>query len=231
MDFALNDSFGAPLDFGDSSFSASTDPAASGSHESHTVSPRDLLMDMSAPNSNALTNMTTPSLYDDSPEGAYEASPLFGSDNFDGSSNWPPLFDNVEDDAGLYVPARQSFTSAAEAQDADTSALMERTNSSTSSVDVKPTDLHRMSLTSGISKQRRVGRDLGPIEVVDGDTQAFKRAKNTLAARKSRQKKRDIEEGLRVELAAMTAERDRWMHTAIAHGAAPPESKVASPTS
>jgi len=85
-----------------------------------------------------------------------------------------------------------------------------------------PPILHRLASPSGVQKNRRTGKTLEPIEVEDLDPVSVKRAKNTMAARKSRQKKRDVEEQLRIELAAMTAERDRWMHAAIARGAPPP---------
>ena len=51
------------------------------------------------------------------------------------------------------------------------------------------------------------------------DDRAVKRARNTMAARKSRQKKRDIEDSLREALEEMTRQRDRWRMLAVKHGA------------
>ena len=201
-----------------------------------TISPHDIFMDHSAPNSNALTNLTTPSMYDGSPDDldSFEASPLFIDSNNIGHSQWPSLFEN---DNGLYAPAE--INSSTESLEHTTSGVslaavtMDRTISMSSShsapKSIERTDpKHRLSLTSGVTKNRRTGRTLAPIEVEEGDSKALKRAKNTMAARKSRQKKRDIEESLRGELAEMTAERDRWMHIAIKYGAPLPDTRAPS---
>ena len=205
---------------------------------SNTVSPNELFMDHSAPNSNAMTNLTTPSMYDGSPDdvGSYEASPLFTDSDNIGPSRWPSLF---EDDNATYAPAdlsssTESFDQVKHVNPA--SVCMDRTVSTSSMTSAtrgganeRPSTSHtnhRLSLTSGVTKNRRTGRALPDIEVADGDAKGMKRAKNTMAARKSRQKKRDIEDSLRDDLAHMTAERDRWMHLAIRHGAPIPETKV-----
>ena len=199
----------------------------------HTVSPNELFLDHSAPNSNALTNLTTPSMYDGSPDDldSFEASPLFYDSNNVGHAQWPSLF---EHENATYASA--DLTSSTESLDKDhitnlTSVPMDRSTSSASLMgadkDIDRTDKrHRMSLTSGVTKNRRTGRSLAPIEVDEADVKAVKRAKNTMAARKSRQKKRDVEDQLRHDLDEMTAQRDRWMHIAIAHGAPIPETKV-----
>lgn len=202
----------------------------------HTVSPHDIFMDHSAPNSNALTNLTTPSMYDGSPDDLdnFDASPLFVDSNPTGRGQWTPLF---EHESGSYAPAQ--MTESTESLDdqnsgiAPTSVCMDRTVSMSSMTSATKgseqlDSRHRLSLTSGVTKNRRTGRALPPIEVEEGDSRALKRAKNTMAARKSRQKKRDIEESLRSDLADMTAERDRWMHIAIQHGAPLPDTRAVS---
>lgn len=189
---------------------------------SYTVSPQELSLDHSAPNSNTFTNLTTPSMYDGSPDdlSSFEASPLFSA-NVDGGSNsqWPSLF--ADEDNVLYAPADKP-------EPAREAPEMSRTSSadSTTSHDapVSPAlPKQRMSINAGVHKNKRTGRLLGPIEVDEADCAAVKRAKNTLAARKSRQKKRDVEDQLRLDLSEMTAQRDRWMHIAIAHGAPLPD--------
>lgn len=190
---------------------------------SYTVSPRELNMDHSAPNSNTFTNLTTPSMYDGSPDdlSSFEASPLF-TNQTDGShsSQWPSLF--ADEDNVLYAPAAEAPQPAA--ADMARSSSSTSTNSESTPAAVRAeTARQRMSISAGVHKNKRTGRVLGPIEVDEADSAAIKRAKNTLAARKSRQKKRDVEDQLRMDLAEMTAQRDRWMHVAIAHGAPLPD--------
>lgn len=201
----------------DGGFTAVNDAAPN----ANTVSPEQLFLDHanSAPNSNTFTNLTTPSMGDYSPDelDSFETSPMFDAEELNGG-NWSSLFH----DGDNYTPAADNTSMAHE------SVSMSRI-ASTSSTDFQTpvTPGHRMSLTSGVAKNRRTGKLLGSIEVDVADSKAFKRAKNTMAARKSRQKKRDIEDSLRVEVAALTAERDRWMHLAIAHGAPIPDSPTA----
>lgn len=206
-------------------FEVALDHAAPTATSSHTVSPKDLFaMTPSAPNSNSLTNLTTPSMYDGSPgEDSFDTSPMFPNDEAGGT--WSSLFPEEND---MYTPAdptAQDLDSSHEAHLIDHSVKMMR-NESSSSLDAQPEDplRHRLSVSSGVSKNRRTGRSLAPIKVPDNDTKALKRAKNTLAARKSRQKKRDVEDSLRADLAAMTADRDKWKLTAISHGAPIPDS-------
>lgn len=191
------------------------DPALSA-----TVSPEDIFIDysLSAPNSNALTDLTTPSLYDDSP---YDVSPALGGANDTDCQNWAPLFN----DNNIYsnvlptpeVPSLEASTSSlSQSQATD----MSRTTSTASNPGKDSTLRPRLSTVAGINKaSRRTLKDLPPIEVNDDDDKAVKRARNTMAARKSRQKKRDTEDLLREALEAMTADRDHWKMVAISHGA------------
>jgi len=72
-----------------------------------TVSPKDLMRDSvpSAPGSSALTNFTSPSIFD-SPLDSYETSPMYGNgDDFLGTGeNWFPLFDNSGEDSPPVKP-------------------------------------------------------------------------------------------------------------------------------
>lgn len=221
--------FDEPLDFGDlierdsvgaNSFTAINQPAGPA-----TISPRDLYLDSPAlANSMSQTNLTTPSLYNGSPDDSfYDTSPAYAMNDDD--TTWPSLFPNGSEQ--LYASAKQSNNTYDSMHD----TTMERTISSSSNEATSEPLRHRMSSTSGVFKNRRTGRVLEPIKVSETDEIAFKRAKNTMAARKSRQKKRDVEECLRIELQAMTAERDRWMHQAIAHGAPVPTSPLLRPQS
>jgi len=190
-----------------------------------TVSPSDLFLD--APNSSVFSQLDTPSMYDGgSPDDSenYDTSPMLTSIESLGSftDSWYPLFQANEtlDDT---LQHSTSLISSLEVTDDSLPAL----SAVTKSIEAGPPALLRaLSTPSGVHKNRRTGKTLEPIELEELDVVSAKRAKNTMAARKSRQKKRDIEEQLRIELAAMTAERDKWMHEAIRRGALPPTPKM-----
>lgn len=189
---------------------------------SQTVSPQDLFLDrtMTGSDSAVFTNLTTPSMYDGSPDAlaSYQASPMLAHDLHAGAdSSWYSLFPDTTDHMASSVTQttelelpRQPTPSPEPASPASPGPVPDILRS-------------RLSSVAGVAKCRRAVKELSPIVVDSGDVKAFKRAKNTMAARKSRQKKRDVEEQLRYELAAMTAERDRWMHIAIQHGAPLPD--------
>lgn len=188
----------------------------------HTVSPQELFMDHSAPNSSTFTNLTTPSMYDNSPDAfsSYEASPLFSANNDVGDGqHWPSLFAEEP----MYAPADTSATLDQDDMDEADQAMSIAMSRTTSTASAAEKSDKRMSISAGVHKNKRTGRLLGPIEVDTEDGAALKRAKNTMAARKSRQKKRDVEDSLRSELSEMKAQRDHWMHTAIRYGAPIPD--------
>jgi hypothetical protein len=77
----------------------------------------------------------------------------------------------------------------------------------------------RPSSVAGVGSRRR-DKPLPPIIVDDpSDTVAMKRARNTLAARKSRERKAARFDELEEKIAKLTAERDHWKTLALAHGA------------
>lgn len=198
-----------------------------------TVSPQDLFSGHgynSAPASNTLTNLTTPSMgYDDSPEfgDSLETSPMFAdNDHLSGESEWASLFPAPD----VYVPA------VPQKEESFDGVSMSRTTSAQSLggqyVPPKKADdplRPSMSEAAGVHRNRRTGKMLGPIAVEASDSKAVKRAKNTMAARKSRQKKRDVEDGLRDDVERLRAERDHWMRIALKHGAGLPEVEPYSP--
>ena len=93
-------------------------------------------------------------------------------------------------------------------------ALRERRRRSDSSPHSKAA-----SAAAGVSARKR-NQPLPPIVVEDpNDTVAIKRARNTLAARKSRQKKMERFDELEAEIAKIAAERDMWKAKALARGA------------
>jgi hypothetical protein len=72
--------------------------------------------------------------------------------------------------------------------------------------------------TNGISKSRRRKGPLPAISVDPGDKIALKRARNTLAARESRQRKFDHVAELEKRNSELEAELEKWKSIAIAQG-------------
>lgn len=174
-----------------------------------TVSPHDLLVHepyMSAPNSSALTALTSPSMYDGSPDlnDPFNMSPGFGGCEFEGgpSDPWFPLF-----------PPEPSLDTTFSSE--PTSVTTPENESVTQEVNLKkqksgasPTGRH--SLIAGVNARRRE-KPLPPIVVDDpSDVIAMKRARNTLAARKSRERKAQRLEELEERIAKLEQERDYW---------------------
>ncbi|KAL2140354.1 hypothetical protein VTI28DRAFT_3883 [Corynascus sepedonium] len=188
-----------------------------------TVSPQDLLIQepfMSAPNSTALTALTSPSMYGESPEfgDVYDVSPSFGSGDFDTGSTdaWFPLFPqaNPRPEAAP-KPASAEQSPASKSDDLEVASALghRRKSSGTSPPSSRPSSI------AGVGSRRR-DKPLPPIIVEDPtDVVAMKRARNTLAARKSRERKAQRLEELEEKIAKLTAERDHWKNIALAHGA------------
>ncbi|KAK0629110.1 putative control protein [Bombardia bombarda] len=168
-----------------------------------TVSPHDLLISepfMSAPNSSALTALTSPSIYNESPDFGdhFDVSPNFGGNSdFDtGADVWFPLFPQTNNNN----QQQQESTSPS-------SGGHQRRKSATSS---PSGGAGRHSSVAGVNSRRR-DKPLPPIIVEDpSDVIAMKRARNTLAARKSRERKAMRFEELEEKIEKLTRERDYW---------------------
>uniref|UniRef100_L7JIP0 Cross-pathway control protein 1 n=1 Tax=Pyricularia oryzae (strain P131) TaxID=1143193 RepID=L7JIP0_PYRO1 len=195
-----------------------------------TVSPQDLFLSdnfMSAPNSTALTTLTSPSLYNGSPDfgDSYDVSPNFVGNDLEsaGESAWFPLFPQENTNVAapqlpqeLAAPTQQQQSPAAGSEDLEAAPSpaprRKSGNSPTSSAG-------RHSSVSGVNARRR-DKPLPPIVVEDpSDTVAMKRARNTLAARKSRERKAMRFEELEDKLEKLTAERDHFKNLAKQYGA------------
>lgn len=198
--------------------------ASSAASNLGTVSPQDLLVQepfMSAPNSAALTALTSPSLYNGSPDfDSFDVSPNFGTAEFDNgpSDPWYPLFPSADT-----VPHELVNPSESPVQKPLESEPMYRSSSSGSGsgsgkkkpASGSPTSGTRHSSVSGVNSRRR-DKPLPPIIVEDAnDTVAMKRARNTLAARKSRERKAQRFEELEDRIAKLEAERDHWKRIAL----------------
>lgn len=198
-------------------YDLSANLSSSSSTNMGTVSPHDLHRNSfaSAPNSTAFTNLTSPSTFDnESPEydDNFDVSPFVGNGDVGEQSlagdPWFPLFpqddqlDNSGADHSPLLPEEEL-----EVSEALRSSGGRRRSTSASS----PTGTH-----SAVSGVRKRDKPLPPIIVEDpNDTVAMKRARNTLAARKSRQRKMQRFEELEDEIAKLKAERDHWKSIAL----------------
>lgn len=193
--------------------------ASSSTSNLSTVSPNDLLVNepfMSAPNSSALTALTSPSV-NESPEfDGYDVSPNFGDADFGGPSagNWYPLFPETTDiDHSVDVSPAQKSDDLEFVERPSTGSRRKSANSPTSGTP-------RHSSVSGVNSRKR-DKPLPPIIIEDpNDVIAMKRARNTLAARKSRERKAQRFEELEDRIAKLEAERDHWKSIALSQSGA-----------
>lgn len=187
--------------------------SASSSTNMGTISPSELLM--SAPNSTALTALTSPSIYTPELSDNFDVSPSFeAADGWDHNpEHWPSLFPETVTGQGLVADASSALPDGVDTE--HDAASQERRKSS----DVSPKSSGRHSLVAGVNSRKR-DKPLPPIVVDDpNDTVAVKRARNTLAARKSRERKAAKMEELEAEIARLEADRDYWKNQALAFGA------------
>lgn len=211
---------------GDFDMQASTTPfspvnqptSASVSTSLHTVSPKDLLLDTtSAPPSTTMTDLTTPGTnYMESPSciiGSTDTSPLFANDNLGAEADlWPSLFDDELshdiDDAGMTSPVLHTHVAP----------RMSRYGSSPGQPSSRGSHQGAHSSTSGVSAKRR-DKPLPAITIDDPtDIIAVKRARNTMAARKSRQKRVERNEELTTLVAELEKKVDHWRQIALDRG-------------
>jgi len=195
-----------------------------GSTHAGTVSPQDLLVrepSMSAPNSSALTNLTSPSMYNESPDfEPWETSPMFavGDSELDvgGQDPWFSLFP----DAKKGLDESKADNDLSDSQSGDSPLLPDEElqvgdhlRNKVRSTKSSPNNKH--ASVSGVGSRKR-DKPLPPIVVEDpNDTAAMKRARNTLAARKSRQKKMEKVEELEAKIVVLENERDHWKALAL----------------
>lgn len=186
-----------------------------------TVSPQDLLVQepfMSAPNSAALTALTSPSVYNESPEfDGYDVSPNFGSADFDGPSDpWYPLF--PQDSNG---PEQQNLEDSPAQRSDDIDSVGQASASGRRKSGGSPTSNSGRHSSNAGDNARKRDKPLPPIIIEDpGDVVAMKRARNTLAARKSRERKAQRFEDLEERIAKLEQERDHWKKIALSQSGA-----------
>lgn len=179
-------------DAGTTNFTAINTAASS----AQTVSPKDLFNDGlgSAPPSTAFTNLTSPDINDSPFLDSYDTSPMFhGAGDITGADNWYPLFSDATPEEPAAQPMQRDLSTNTLSGQTDSSSgnsplVLDQSNRRKSSPVGVNQSLHRHSSSSGVNRRRRP-RPLPPIEVDPNDKVAFKRARNTLAARDSRQRK------------------------------------------
>jgi len=222
-----------------STFNSINDPVVVPDVSAHgagqTVSPRDIFNTdyiLSAPASAALTTLTSPSLVDDvSPFGpdSFEQSPWTADGDLPSGLMFPPLFPENESKpapmGGFPIQrtvSDRSFTtinSNSSSSDSPAAPLVLDTSN------YRKTSSTRSPLTqnSGVSKVRRKKEILPPIIADPGDKVALKRARNTLAARESRQRKVDHLGDLEATIEQQKEEIQKWRQIAFAHGYSGPD--------
>jgi general control protein GCN4 len=183
------------------------------SSDEATVSPQDLFKDPSpsAPPSSAFTNLTSPSW--DSPDvtESFDTSPLFyANDNDLGvGDKWFPLFPGDHTGSDESPP-----TQTKEVHDRNSLTSEARRRSSPSQSPYGRGAHAKHSSISGVGSRRR-DRPLPEIRPEDAsDPVSAKRVRNTLAARKSRQKKVEKFDLLEQKIADLTDEVEYWKNMA-----------------
>ncbi|KAI4149792.1 MAG: hypothetical protein LQ340_004445 [Diploschistes diacapsis] len=185
----------------------SFDSVNSSNANPQTVSPKDVVMDVgfSAPQSAVLTNLSTPqTLSWDSPFGdpafSNNTSPIF--DDYDeeldaAASDWPSLFPSEFPDE-----VKQSIENPSPASDNSPSASTMTRNQSSPG--------QRHSSVSGVKKSRGRGKPLPDLDPEKVDNPVIKkRVRNTIAARKSRNKRAMEREAHLEEIAQLRHELDQ----------------------
>jgi general control protein GCN4 len=236
MGAGLGPAYGADhtVDFSVSAFTTINNPAAT-PNTTRTVSPRDIFQDPlgSAPPSAAFTNLTSPDLNSPYITDDLESSPLFRNDDV---NSWYSLFPesanpttaptDVSIDYATMVPGLQSVPMDRN----DRSGSGELSGSGSQSPLVLDRAARRRSTTTespagGVSRPRRRKGTLPPIAVDPTDKAAVKRARNTLAARDSRQRKFDHISRLETEnselkdrVVNLEADVEKWKAIALSLG-------------
>ena len=195
--------------------------SAQSSTNLQTVSPQDIFSDtMSAPPSGAYTNLSTPGTY--SMESPYtqmvtssDTSPNFDEFEVAGDSE---KYSNLFEVDHSYLDNVASVRRVSANCEASVAPPMTRNQSSPGQSSSRGSNVGRPSSSYGVNPRKR-DKPLPPITVEDpSDIIAVKRARNTAAARKSREKKVHKFEELEEIIKGLTNERDHWKDLALRRG-------------
>lgn len=180
--------------------------------EGPTVSPSEI--HVNPPMSGSTANLASPysaSLFD-SPSEGYDTSPFFSADDVHDNGEWYSLFPDATPESSDSVRNITPDTP-------ETAALFNASEASPCSTDspgtspiFRGTNNHKRSNTSGIRKR---SAQLPPIIVDDPtDVVAMKRARNTLAARKSRAKKAEKMDEMQATIEELKSQVEYWRNLA-----------------
>lgn len=160
---------------------------------SGTISPKDLMMDASAPPSACLTDLSTPS-FESPGYFSQDPSPMFPTDmEFPpGHEEWDPLFPTNDNDAFSAAFDSTSLEVAAampppKARAHQSPMVREASVSSPAPSPAPSRGSTKPSTVAGVNARQR--KPLPVIQYDSSDPVALKRARNTEAARKSRARK------------------------------------------
>lgn len=195
-------------------FSANSSYDSFDNVSAYTVSPQDTMLDASsAPGSGVFSHLATPeSACLESPNISYLNDSPF-SRAMDINENWPSLFPESEENKPQVTtinPLQISSPTQLVAPE------MSRTSSSGQTSSRSSHQGGRPSTSSGITKRRT--QPLPDISLDHPDPVIAKRQRNTLAARKSRQRRVEQIEGLENEVSRLEMERDLWRTRAMELG-------------
>jgi len=166
-----------------------------GTTSTSTVSPKDLFADFmgSAPPSTAFTNLTSPDI-NASPyiADSTDVSPMFhNTDELGADADaWYSLFPAENSQAQDAPPMQRNDSNFTDDSPGESPMLLDEHNFRRKPSNNSPGGHQRHSSISGVKPRRRKA-PLPPIAVDGNDKTAVKRARNTLAARESRQRKLD----------------------------------------
>lgn len=208
------------------------DLAATGTEFSPNIAGVDICAGSTVSPSEVLRNnptMPTPTFSSpylfDSPSEGYETSPLFGVDDVSDGNGWFSLFPDANpdsEDSGLIAPSHNhGHRHAQQPLHLNTGGeTMEQQGSRDSSdspgTSPKFSDSSRGQKRSSTSGIRKRSMPLPPIVVEDpSDVVAMKRARNTLAARKSRAKKAEKMDEMEAMIEKLQAEVEHWKNIAL----------------
>jgi hypothetical protein len=202
-------------------FSSPTNPAfglSSGMHSSNVGTVQSLFVNepfISAPSIGG-TAHTVPSICNELPEviDSCEASLDFSTNNFESSDNWFSLV--PDQNVVVAVPSASAVGQPPATKSDDFEPAQKPAQRCKSRISKSPSSRH--SSVSGVGFRRR-NKSLPAIVEDTNDAVAVKRARNTLAARKCRERKATKFEELEEKIRKLEADRDHWKQVAIAHGA------------
>ena len=206
----------------DSGYDFVTDPAFVDASSTNTVSPQDLLLDStSTPPSGTMTNLTTPGTSSFESPGivnSTDTSPLF-SDNleFDDSTNLWPLFQDEQLLSNPVAPQTIVPQNTSPTTKHVAPQMSRNSSSSPGKPSTRTSNQGRHSFTAGVAPKRRE-KPLPAIEVDPNDIAATKRARNTMAARKSREKRLERTDALMAQVQELEEQVEYWKGIAVGLG-------------